>query len=226
MTPRSPSVQNGSAVSHVEEGDGRLTLTFRQPSRHHLDEFLRLRCAPDLVGWDTYPNTKEITESFGAYAAVRAHLWSRFAPRDPSVLLVAVGDGSTPRTAVTFAMRSQWSCVSIDPKLREAAAWEARVRRLHCLPQRVEEVTLEAERAVIVAVHSHADLAAAVRAVRARVLAVVAMPCCVPQALGVAPSVSYADWAIWSPHRTVSVWMPEDVEEVRRRDARGLEVAA
>lgn len=39
----------------------------------YLDEFVRCRCAPDLLARKLFPNAKEVTESFAAYAAVRKH---------------------------------------------------------------------------------------------------------------------------------------------------------
>lgn len=181
----------------------------------YLNELVGLTVGAKMLEMGLFPNAKEVSESFSAYAAARAHLpW--FSLGDPGVTLVAVGDGCTPRTGATFAMRSAWRCFSVDPALRETGASGARgrrpsrrwnaIERLTVLPERVEDVAVEADRAIIVAVHSHACLAAALRSVRAREIAVVAMPCCVPQRLSAPPDVTYDDPGVWSPQRTVMVW--------------------
>ena len=183
---------------------GRLT-AFGSPTLRYLDELTKCKCAPDLLAIKVFPNAKEVTESFGAYNAVRTHL-SRAGWRldDPTIAVVCVGDGCTPRTAATFAYRSAWKCWSVDPLLK--GDW-SRVARLTVLPHMVEACSFDgADRVVIVAVHSHAPLDAAVRAVHAREIAVVAMPCCVRQMLPQRPDVAYLDWGVWSPERMVMVW--------------------
>ena len=153
-----------SAIAQVTEAAGLTTVTIKQRRTRYLDEFVGLTCAPDLLALRVFPNAKEITESMAAYHAVRSHLWRTFKPGDSSVTLVAVGDGCTPRTAALFAMRTAWTCHSVDPRLR-ATDWA--VRRLTCWPNKIEDVARVAERAIIVAVHSHADLHASIAAVRA-----------------------------------------------------------
>jgi hypothetical protein len=175
---------------------------------HYASELCRLSCAPMLI--PLFPNFKEVTESFSAFAAVRNHLsWS--SQRDPSVTVVAVGDGSTPRTAATFALRTAWQAISIDPNLKGGARTARNIRRLAIDPRKVEETRTIAKRAIVVAVHSHADLRAALRTIEADEVSVVTMPCCVPQVLSRPPDVEYEDYGCLSPQRTVMVW----------RDARG-----
>jgi len=174
----------------------------------YLHELTRLRCAPDLLAMGLFPNAKEVTESFAAYHAVRSHL-PGFSLSDRSITLLAVGDGVTPRTGATFALRSAWSCISIDPALRDDNIRRvcSRVERLRAIPLHVQFVEpIECDRAIIVAVHSHAKLEDAVRSVRAREVAVVAMPCCVPQPLATPPDVEFVDPGIASPQNRVLVW--------------------
>lgn len=177
---------------------------------HYIDEFLEVKnvfdMLSDMLSWNLFSNDKEITKSFGAYAAVRKHLWDRFSPQDPTVKLVAVGDGLTPSTAVTFALRTKWHCYSVDPRLSGTADWKDPFRRLTVVPTRVEEFQLEAERVIIVAVHSHANLAAARGQITSSDCVVVAIPCCEPQTLQVPPTIVYNDQGIWSPKRTVCIW--------------------
>jgi hypothetical protein len=180
----------------------------RAPSTRYLDELCRLKCASELLDprMKLFPNAKEITESFAAFRAVRLHLRDLFPLDDEAVTLVAVGDGCRPRTGATFAYRTRWRCVSVDPLLRTPSKY-AGIQRLSCEVRRVEELSqwyLDA--AVIVAVHSHASLPATLRSIGATRRAVVAIPCCVRQELKRDPDIEYKDYGIFSPHRTVKIW--------------------
>lgn len=104
----------------------------------YTDELLTLRSAPQLLALRLWPNAKELTESFACFAAAREQLADLFSPDDPSVTVVVVGDGLTPRTAALFAFRTRWKAISIDPLMEgppegppeEAEAWSTRVERL------------------------------------------------------------------------------------------------
>jgi hypothetical protein len=183
----------------------------------YINEFFRLRCAEAFCAFGIFPNAKEVTESFGAYHAVRKHL-PHLAFKDPSVTMIAVGDGCTPRTGSTFALRSAWTCHSVDPACHETSkrgpqhrpashGWGA-IRRLTVHAKRIEDVYLHARGpVVIVAVHSHARLEAAVQSVcSGSSLSVIAMPCCKPQRLHVPPDIEYEDEAVLSPRRRILVW--------------------
>lgn len=157
-----------------------------------------------------FPNAKEITETFACYKAVRSlEGWVRV--DNPEIVLVSVGDGGTPRTAATFAYRSRWRCYSVDPALGKKTRWGT-IDRLTCVPRPIEDWDAEGQKGVfgvvVVAVHSHASLEAAVKlamTMSTRV-AVVALPCCVKQELWKDPDEIYDDWGIWSPERTVKIW--------------------
>jgi hypothetical protein len=177
-----------------------------------MDELLRCHCAALLLSLRLFPNAKEVSESFGAYAAVRAHL-NEIPFNDPTVTLIAVGDGCTPRTGATFAMRSAWRCVSVDPRLRQQEGvvrdWRD-VRRLETRRCRVEQTQVAVDGpVVVVAVHSHATLEASLSCIvgNPTSIAVVAMPCCVSLVLpGVPIRASYEDPDVMSPHRRIVIW--------------------
>jgi hypothetical protein len=169
----------------------------------YFGELFSLTCAPDLLALGLFPNAKELTESFAAYRAVRDYL-TTFSPQDREVTLVAVGDGGTPRTAATFAFRTAWKCVSVDPVLDARKRWD--IVRLEVHAKRIEEVSIEAKRAVVVAVHSHARLPAALASIKAEQIAVVAIPCCIPQVLDRDHDHYYVDNGILSPQRGVYIW--------------------
>jgi hypothetical protein len=176
-----------------------------QGTLRYLNEMVRMRCTVDMLELRLFPDMKEVTESYAAYAAVRDHCG--LALSDPSVTVLAVGDGHTPRTAATFAFRSAWRCFSIDPRIT-LRDWSS-IQRLTVLRSLVEDVPpIQCDGpAVIVAVHSHAPLRAAYEAVRAPEIYVVAIPCCVPQKLWRKPDMAYDDPGIWSPKRAVHVWL-------------------
>ena len=171
----------------------------------YLAEFVGLSCAPDMLALRVFPNGKEISESFAAYDAARYRL-QQFRLSDPRVTVVCVGDGRSPRTGATFALRSAWNVYSVDPMLKGGTRrWEA-IRRLTIVPERIEAFSIEAERVILVAVHSHANLANSVAAIRAREIAVIAIPCCVRMHLKHEPDLQYEDKGIISPCRTVKIW--------------------
>ena len=189
-------------------------MTDCQPTCRYLTEFIRLNCAADLMAMKIFPNAKEITESFAAYSACRKHV--PFNMADPSVTVYCIGDGVTPRTGATFAYRTKWQVVSIDPKMRNKGAW-AGIERLSCVTGKAEDFirTTRAGKVLVVAVHSHANLEASVEAVArgSYALSVIAIPCCKPQDLIhsytghiLKPGYEYEDFGIWSPKRTVKVW--------------------
>lgn len=179
----------------------------------YLDNLVNLHCAPDLLALGLFPDIKEVTESFAAYRVVLDHLAKRgFAPGDASIVAVFPGDGTAPRTGATFAFRTAWQCHSIDPRMKvswlEGQRKADKVARLRSYRSRVEHMpVIEAgDRAVVVAVHSHARLAEAVAMVEAREVAVIAIECCVRQELEREPDLSYRDRGVLSPCNRVDVW--------------------
>lgn len=145
-------------------------------SFRYIDEFLLMRSSSDMLLAGLFPNGKELAESMSAFTAVREFLLVRrdvaservrrmcqdtgvLRVTDPSVTVVVVGDGVTPRTAGLFAFRTSWRCVSVDPALRTGKnrPW-AGLERLDERPQRVQDVTVNivgADRVVVIAWHAH-----------------------------------------------------------------------
>lgn len=190
-----------------ETKNGTVEITLKFPTLRYLDEFIGLSCSVDMLSMGLFPNAKEITESFAAYRACR-----RFVPfelDDPNVNVVVVGDGSTPRTAATFAFRSRWMCHSIDPKLNKdkIPAWRAGISRLNCIPGLVQTTSFDFDKLVIVAPHSHAPMNEVINRLKGKERHVIVMPCCERQDVGkVIPDHKYDDWGIQSPQRTVMVY--------------------
>lgn len=220
----------------VEEQSRLQPVSFR-----YVDEFVALNCAEDLLRLKVFPNGKELAESMSAYSTVREYLHVHGAEhaqtdgilsfKDPNVVLVAVGDGVTPRTASLFAFRTAWRCISIDPAMRDVEKWRG-VSSLTVLKARVQDVRVkvrDGERVVVVMWHCHCGVADAVgslefdgekwdcedrersRELRKRV-AVVSCACCNYDAVqrempdGARPDVEFEDFAVPGLMRTVRVW--------------------
>ena len=192
----------------AKETELQVSLSIKKPSMRYLDEFVKLKCAPDLLASGVFPNAKEITESLTCYNAARQHLRKDFPLNDKDVTCVVVGDGNTPRTGAIFAMRTAWQVISIDPRLKLDKGYN--IKRLMMFPHKIEEYITYgvATPIVIVACHSHANWEQMLKPFkRVTKLAIIALPCCVPT--GDNPDVEYADWGCWSPCRTVKVWRPK-----------------
>lgn len=197
-----------TAREHFQKAETAMQQETHTRAARYANELLALRCGPDLLALGVFPDFKELTESFGMYRAVSDTL-GRALLEQPGVALIAVGDGCTARTAATFAFRSQWTCYSVDPAARMLESYSS-VRRLVIVQERVERWTLPSghARAVIVAVHSHARLDAAVKACAgAERVDIFALPCCVGQQLGRKPDVERVDKSISSPKRTFVIWL-------------------
>ncbi len=192
---------------------------------------LRLICKYQLL-------LQELAESMAAFSAVREYLHAhREGDGDPdgilsfrnnNVLLLAIGDGSTPRTAATFAFRSSWRCVSVDPALKMDATRPWRdVESLETIRARVQDVHIDVlanEKVVIVLWHSHVSIEDALACLRfvdgrnvegtalRKHVAVVACYCCNFEERqrtmidGVPPDVEYEEDAVPGLMRQVRVW--------------------
>ena len=176
----------------------------------YLNEFIQqYKSAADLLALGIYPDAKEISESFGAINATRKYL-KQYDPKDPSVTLVSVGDGRSPRTAALFAFKTKWNCISIDPGMDKTKIpmWESAIKRLTCIPYPIEDVDpMYFEKVVIVAVHSHADMGNTLKAIQGKERSLVAVPCCFQWGKGfIKPYREYNDSGIWSPKNRVKVW--------------------
>lgn len=211
----------------IHEGMGAATISVRLASPRYANEFMRLKCAPDMIDHKLFPNFKEVTESMAAYSAIRTHL-KMFPLEADNVIAVCVGDGTTPRTAAMIAMRTKWQTISVDPRMNIERAWHKKIARLYAYADYIENFKEEIKESnvVIVAVHSHAKLEDAVSIVNregVRSVGVVAIGCCVDQTLGDRqPNVVYDDWGIWSPKRTVKIWKPEAKPVSAIEDALGF----
>lgn len=182
----------------------------------HIDSFVKMPSAGALLSAGIYPNTKEVTEAMAALRAVETYLRpASFNTKRRGVRVICVGDGSTPRCGALFAAETAWDTFSIDPALRVREYRFRGAERLRLIAEKSETSehsifsgAVPADRAIVIAIHSHAPLAETVRRVRANHVAVVAMTCCVPHDIARKPDVQYKDENVWSPERTVRIWFP------------------
>lgn len=197
-----------SRLVEFSENENTCSVTLKSPTRRYMDEFIKLKCAPDLISMRLFPNAKEITESMAAYKATRfisGKVNLDFG--NPNIAMVCVGDGNTPRTAALFAFRSRWDCYSVDPRLGPK---RFEVAHLHVRQEAITAAspirTFPHDAIIIVLVHSHALLPVVLDKIVCERRHVIAIPCCVPNGIITPARYVYDDWGIWSPHRTVSIW--------------------
>ena len=171
-------------------------------SNKHLERFFKLNTAPDIMALKVFPNLKEISESMAAFVAVKDHI--PYALKDPSVSVVVVGDGHTPRTGVLFARLTAWNVYSIDPVLRIA---DYKTDRLFLVKKKVEDILpLVANKVVIVSVHSHASAMDSIGSTVANDKWFINIPCCVPCDYKENPVYSYIDDGILSPKNKIDIY--------------------
>ena len=105
------------------------------PSLRYLNEFIKLRCAPELLTLRVFPDAKEITEAMSVLSAWRAHILPLAAALPPAAAgerrcIVCVGDGCTPRSAALFAFMTQgWEAISVDPEMKARPVWTSAASR-------------------------------------------------------------------------------------------------
>lgn len=168
---------------------------------YYINRFISMNCAVDMLRLGLFPNAKEITESYGAFEALCR--FPEYDVKNPTINIVCVGDGTTPRTAATFAFRTKWNCYSIDPLLKHVNG----IHRLQQYRKKIEECSFTFDTPTIICcVHSHAKLKECLKSIRAPELSIISIPCCVPQYLDVEPDIEYKDSNIWSPENTVKIW--------------------
>jgi len=174
-------------------------------NRHsrYLNTFVTCKCAPDMLSRGLFPNPKEITESFAMYEATKN--LEGFEWNNPDVNVVVVGDGRKPRTGATFAFRTNWNCVSVDP---DTANQKFEIRRLTTHRKKIEDVHLEFDtQTLIVLPHSHAPIMACLRNILAPKRAIITMDCCVKNKIpNVKPDMEYDDEDVWSPMNRIRIW--------------------
>ena len=203
-------MENNMLIDYSENSYS-ISTTIKKLSSKYLNEFIRLKCAPDLLMFKLFPNIKEITESMAVYNTVRKYLQNEFPLSSRDVTCLVVGDGHMPRTGALFAFRTNWDVISVDPNMFKDKPPLLRINRLLSVKGKIENFDnllqhIKTQKVLVVCVHSHAKLSACVAQLKEKEITVISMPCCVPDDLNIVPEISYDDWGIHSPKRTINIY--------------------
>lgn len=206
---------------------------------HHLeylDQFLQLKCAPDLITMGLFPNSKEITETFAIWTALRRHIFPQLSTSsmdNRQNAIIVVGDGMTPRTAAlcAYLTKGAWQCYSVDPMLQydtyadttfinrrsittadHCKQWQS-IKGLRMARAKIQTVSIQCRQAIVVMMHAHVAIEDAVAAVDASegIVGIVTCPCCQwapfqQEWLGQAPHQQYTDLRLLSVKNQMNVW--------------------
>jgi hypothetical protein len=156
---------------------------------------------------------KEITESFGMFEAAK-----KVCDNIDECKIVVIGDGCTPRTGIVFAYFSKADVISIDPNFNmdhweqhyeKQKRMEFEPKRIKLIKDKIENIKIDCEfkKTILLWPHSHADMRN-IRLKNKKIVIDIAMPCCVPIPSDYMkiPHLTYDDYDILSPKRTIHIW--------------------
>ncbi|CAF1425601.1 unnamed protein product, partial [Adineta steineri] len=154
----------------------------------YLDQFLQLICAPDLITMGLFPNAKEITESFAQCYSI-----------DPLLQYDTYAD-------ITFSNRR--SLTTID----QCKEWK-NIKGLRMTRAKIQTVSIQCRKAIIVMMHAHVTIEDAINAVDASegIYGVVTCPCCKwapyqEECFQQTPHEQYIDKRLLSAKNQINVW--------------------
>ena len=177
--------------------------------KRYIQEFFKLKCAPDLLGWHLFPNAKEVTESMAAFRGVMDFIATKedLKSNDPSVILISVGDGVTPRTVALFAFRTSWECYSVDPLLRVENNYH--IDRLTLFKNKIEDLDMDFpdRPVIIVSVHGHAKMRDMLDHIHGKTRHLLTIPCCEQHTIPNKPYIGYTDSNVWSEKNEIKIWL-------------------
>ncbi|CAF3853397.1 unnamed protein product [Adineta steineri] len=147
--------------------------------------------------------------------------------------IIVVGDGMTPRTAAlcAYLTKGQWQCYSIDPLLQydtyaditfinrrslttidQCKEWK-NIKGLRMTRAKIQTVSIQCRKAIIVMMHAHVTIEDAINAVDASegIYGVVTCPCCKwapyqEECFQQAPHEQYIDKRLLSAKNQINVW--------------------
>ena len=210
-------------IVNYNETSTDLKVTFKKASLRYLDEFIKLKCAPDLLLNHLFPNAKEITESMAAFNAYRKNLMFSYPPTEEHTTCLVIGDGVTPRTGAVFAMRTKFEVTSVDPviRLKLGHIYHENINNLVMLKERAEKIYYDIfcpkytlNKLIIVAIHSHAPLDKLIKRIEEttdiKEFAIISIPCCYEDNIEHLDTInkiaSYNDWGIHSEKRRINIY--------------------
>ena len=175
--------------------------------KRFIEKFVTLKCAPDLLALEVFPNAKEITESMAAMHAIKKYCLGFLTLNDPSVHVVVVADGNSPRTGALMAFMSNWTVTSIDPRLKEKWVKTSKIQRLECIDMMLENIPLTdpiiAKTKLVVGVHTHVTYETMKEYFPNTPWIII--PCCVPYPEKESTHY-YREPGIWSPENQVLLY--------------------
>ncbi|CAF2315895.1 unnamed protein product [Rotaria sp. Silwood2] len=147
--------------------------------------------------------------------------------------IIVVGDGMTPRTAAlcAYLTKGLWQCYSIDPMLQydtyadmvfinrggittadHCREWKS-IKGLRMARAKIQTVSVQCRKAIVVMMHAHVTLEDAIVAVDASegIIGIVTCPCCKwapfqQEWLGQPPHHKYTDLRLLSVKNEMNVW--------------------
>jgi hypothetical protein len=185
--------------------------------RKYIDWFFTLNCSVDLMILDVFPDAKEITETFSAFTAIRKLFkgtqnsngkTDRPDVNDPSIKVIVIADGSTPRTAAFLAFMTKWTVFSVDPQMKDKWVMQSSVKRLCCIRDKIENVykDLPPDPTLLILVHPHVNYPT-IRSCYPTTPMIV-IPCCVDYPRDKATGI-YTDHGSWSERNEVFLYRGE-----------------
>lgn len=196
-------------------------------SLDNINKFMGLTVANRLLALGVYPNAKEISEAMSMWKVLEKENFFGLSRETSKVLVVCVGDGTTPRLGALAALCSSWDVISVDPRSDYTWLNPGVIPRLECVRKAIENFSplhdspmtdlKRYEAVLILACHAHVEPRDMLASVTHPVRHLVCMPCCVNQQVFVNsgwdgfleevwPSSQYIDYGNWSPKRLVKVW--------------------
>lgn len=174
------------------------------PQCKYINQYLASRSSADIQLLRVFPASnaaKEVTESM---AMVNALI---MIPNDKKRIIICVGDGKKPRTAVCCAFFTKNRCISIDPEMDFMPPEEVVLQRVEWYKNKIEEMEFAFdEEIIIIHCHSHAKISESLKHIRASKKHVISMPCCNADDIS-NPDISYEDNDVWSPHKTINIYL-------------------
>lgn len=189
----------------IDESVTDITIKLKFQQLHYINEFIKLKCAPDLLKQGLFPNIKKISESMSAFNAIRRYIEVENFSKSWTLLDVACGHA--PRTAALFAYRTNWNCHAIDPLLRKNKyhVCNKRLTLWDCIIEEIEPINGDV--VVVTAIHAHVKLQNILQKINADRIIMVAMPCCKPLDFpNYEPRYEFEDMGCLSPKRTVKLY--------------------
>ena len=174
----------------------------------YINQFIRLKSAPDLLAYKIFPNVKEICESYSC-RNILYKFYPHIIMNDPNINIIVIGDGRQPRTGAFFAFTTAHNIISIDPNFSEKWANNNHTMdRLLCIKDRAERLMFDYDNIVLIAPHAHVNINNLCQKWKFKTMYIVSMPCCLKdqQILNKKVGFHYRDTEIPSPENHLFGW--------------------